>query len=244
MKFALLIALLAFVATAPAVAAPGVGQKVYGATVEKGVTEVEARYGRLVGARADGEDGTVLELSHGFSDRFYGGVLIEFEREPRGRRRLEAMGVEGIIALGHINALDADVAIYGEYEAVRGSSDKIETKLLLQHNRGRFDGRLNLIAERRLGREEDLEFGYAASADWQLIGELRGGVTAFGDVGSTKSLFKRNAHFLGPTLKTEIEHLPGKGELGIELGYLVALGAARDETKGQARLLLEYEFHF
>jgi hypothetical protein len=244
MRFAALIALLAFLASAPAVAAPGVGQKVYGARVKKGVTEVEARYGRLIGARADGEDASVFEFSHGFSDQLYGGVLVEFEREPRGRRRLEAMGVEGIVALGHINALNADAAVYGEYEAVRGSRDKIETKLLLEHQRGGFDGRLNLIAERRLGRGEDMEFGYAASVDWQLIGDLRGGVTAFGDVGTTKRLLRRNAHFLGPTLKTEIEHLPGKGELGIELGYLVALGAAQDETKGQARLLLEYELHF
>jgi hypothetical protein len=244
MSYRPIIAILLLISSAPAVAAPGVGQKVYGARVEKGITEIEARYGRLAGARTDGEDGTVLELSHGFSERFYGGMLMEFEREPPGRRRLEAMGVEGIVALGHIHALDADVAVYAEYEAVRGSSDRVETKLLLQHQRGSFDGRLNLIAERRLRRGEGIEFGYAASADWQLVGELRGGVTAFGDVGTTKSLFKRNAHFLGPILKTEIEHLPSKGELGIELGYLVALGAARDETRGQARLLLEYEFHF
>src|SRR4051812_31532403 len=59
-----------------AFATPGLDEKVYGATVEKGVSEVELRYGRSVGGEAGGEDATVVELSHGFSDRFYGGVLF------------------------------------------------------------------------------------------------------------------------------------------------------------------------
>ena len=230
--------------SAPAFAAPGVGEKVYGATVERGVSEVEARYGRLVGDEADGEDGTVFELSHGFSDRFYGGLLFEFEREAGERRRLEAVGVEGIVALGHIGAIDSDVAVYGEYEGVRDAPDKLETKLLLQHRRGPFDGRLNLIAEKQLTSGEPVGLGYAASADWKLIGELRGGIEAFGELGSTRHLLPRAEHFAGPMLKAELERLPGRGELGIEAGYLFALGAARDETDGQARLLLEYEFHF
>ena len=228
----------------PAQAAPGVGEKVYGATVEKGISEVEVRYGRLTGGEADNEDGAVVELSHGFSDRFYGGVLFEFEREPGESRRLEAMGVEGILALGHLKAIDTDVAIYGEYEAVRAGTDKVETKLLLQHRRGPFDGRLNLIAEKELEGGEPVELGYAASADWRLVGDLRGGIEAFGELGSIRNPIPRAEHFAGPMLKTEIEHLPGGGELEVEAGYLLALGAARDETNGQARLLLEYEFHF
>ena len=118
------------------------------------------------------------------------------------------------------------------------------TKLLLQHRRGTFDGRLNLIAEKQLKGGSPVEFGYGASADWKLIGDLRGGVEAFGELGSTRHLFPRAGHFVGPILKTELEHLPARGELGIEAGYLVAVGAARDEARGQARLLLEYEFDF
>jgi hypothetical protein len=85
--------------------------------------------------------------------------------------------------------------------------------------------------------------GYGASADWKLIGEVRGGVQAFGELGSTRHLFPHAQHFVGPMVKTELEHLHGRGELGIEPGYLFAVGAARDEAKAQARLLLEYEFH-
>lgn len=225
-------------------AAPGLDEKVYGATVETGVSEVEVRYGRLVGGVAAGEDATVVELSHGFSDHLYAGVLFGFEREPGSSRQFQAVGAEGIVTLGHINAIDTDVAIYGEYEAERHGADNLETKLLLQHRRGTFDGRLNLIAEKQLEGGSPVEFGYGASADWKLIGDLRGGVEAFGELGSTRHLFPRAGHFVGPILKTELEHLPARGELGIEAGYLFAVGAARDEARGQARLLLEYEFDF
>ena len=244
MKAMFAAALAAVLVPGVAHAEAGLGDKVYGATVEGGVSEVEARYGRLVGDEADGEDAAVFEFSHGFSDRFYGAVLFEFEREPGEKRELEAIGFEGIAALGHVDAIDMDVAVYGEYEAVRGGADAVETKLLLQHKRGTFDGRLNLIAEKELESGEPLEFGYAASADWAAIGEFRLGAEAFGGLGTSRDFLSRSGHFAGPTVKTEIEGLPGHGELEIEAAYLFALGEARHEADGQARLLLEYEFRF
>jgi len=215
-------------------AAPGLGDKVYGATVEPGVTEFEARYGRLMGDEADGEDVLKLEVSHGFSSRFYGALVGEFEREANEDRELEALAVEGIYTLGQIGGIDT--AIYGEYEAGLHGPDKIETKLLLQKRAGEFDGRLNLLAEKPLNGEP-IELGYAASADVEAIGEFRLGAAAFGDV-------THGEHFAGPIAKFEIENLPGRGELELETGYLFALGNARDETDGQFRLLLELATHF
>lgn len=239
----LLVGAAALLFATPAAATPGVGEKVYGATVDKGVTEVEARYGRLTGGRASGADALVLEMAHGFSNRFYGAVLGEVERAPDGSRRFEAVAVEGIFALGQIEPLGVDVALYGEAEAGPHGAGKAETKLLLERRRGPFDGRLNLIAERAFAAGAPIEFGYAASADWAVVDELRIGGAAFGDFGSSDRLTTRAAHFAGPIVKAEIEHL-GPGELGIEAGYLFALGGARDEADGQARLLLEYEFRF
>lgn len=225
-------------------AAPGVGEKVYAATISPGVSEVEARYGRLTGKQADGEDGLVLELAHGFSRKFYGGLLVEFEREPNGKRELEAAGIEAVVHVAHSDALGLDAAVYGEFEAVREGADKAEAKLLLEHRKGPFDARLNLIGEREFRDGAPLELEYAALADWAAIGELRAGVEAFGQLGSTNHFLPRAEHFAGPVLKAEIERLPGHGELEIETAYLFALGAAHDETNGQARLLLEYEFRF
>lgn len=244
MKCLFAAALLAASLPTSARATAGLGDKVYGATVEGGVSEVEVRYGRLIGDAADGREATVLELSHGFSDQFYGAVLFNFGRDPGGDRRLEAIGFEGIAPLGHIDAIDTDVAVYGEYEAVRHGTDVAETKLLLQHKRGPFDGRLNLVAEKELDGNEPLEFGYAASVDWAAFGEVRVGAEAFGGLGTSRNFLARAEHFAGPMLKAEIEHLPGKGELEIEAAYLFAVGAARDEANGQARLMLAYEFRF
>ena len=221
----------------PAAAEPGLGEKVYGAVLEPGVTELEARYGRLTGRSGDGADALTLEVAHHFNNRFYGAVLLETAREPHSSREVEAVAVEGIVYLGRIEQLGVDAAFYGEYGVERHGADTAETKLLLQHRSGAFDGRLNLIAEKPLRSGEHVEFGYAASADWALAGDLRAGAAAFGEFNSAE-------HFAGPILKTELEHLPAHGELGIEAGYLFALGDARDEANGQLRLLLEYEFRF
>ncbi|MEO8724286.1 MAG: hypothetical protein ABI395_12370 [Sphingobium sp.] len=241
---ALLAALSTPALSTSALAAPGAGEKVYGATVEPDVTEIETRYGRLTGDTADGEDALAIELAHGFGDKFYGAVDVETERTPSGSRKVEAIAVEAIVPIAHIDALALDVALYGEYAAVRHGPDALETKLLLQHRRGGFDGRLNLVAERSLQSGAPVEFGYAASVDWQAFGEFRLGAQAFGNLGSSRDFLPREEHFAGPMVKTEIEHLPAKGELEIEAGYLFALGSARDQTNGQLRLVLEYEFHF
>jgi hypothetical protein len=226
----------------PAAAAPGLGDKVYGATVEAGETEFEARYGRLVGDEADGEDALKLEVARGFSPRFYGAVVGEFEREPHEQRRLDAVAFEGIYTLGKVAGIDA--AVYGEYAVGLHGPDALETKLLLQKRAGEFDARLNLIAEKPLRGGAPIELGYAASADVAAVGELRLGLAAFGELGTTRHVTSRSEHFIGPVAKFEIEHLPGRGELEVETGYLFAVGKARDETNGQFRLLLEYALHF
>lgn len=241
MKFAFGLVTLLLASTAQA--GPGLGGKVYGATVEAGVTELEARYGRLTGGTDAGVDALVLEAAHGFSDRVYGAALFEFEREEPGSRKLEAVAIEGIYALGDLARFGLNAALYGEYGAGLHGPDKIETKLLLQHKRGSFDSRVNLIAEKVPDGGTPVEFGYAASADWEIADELRLGGAAFGEWGSTRNLSFRTEHFAGPIAKYEFEHV-GKGELEIEAGYLFALGRARDDADGQVRLLLEYEFKF
>jgi hypothetical protein len=222
-------------------AAPGLDEVVYGATVEAGKSEIEARYARLTGDVGDGEDAFVLELAHGFSSRFYAAGLATFEREPRSARRLETLAVEGILALGHIKSLDLDMAIYVEAEHGLHGADNLETKLLLQHRKGPFDSRLNLIAERALTLGAPVEFGYAASADYAVADDIRLGAEAFGDLGTSQKITTRAAHFLGPAAKVEFDHA-GPGELELRAGYLFAVGRARDETDGQLRFGLEYEF--
>jgi hypothetical protein len=223
-------------------AEPGLATKVRGATVDPGFSEIEIKYGRLAGKELDGLEAIDIEFSHGFNRHFEGGIALEFEREPGGRRRLTGGAVEAAFALGRVDALDLDIALFGEYELTRYGADAVEAKLLLQRRKGPFDARFNLIAEKELERGERIEWEYAASAVWKAVGDLRLGVEAFGELGTTRDFLPRAEHFAGPVLKVDVEGLPGKGELEIQTGYLFALGAARDGSDGQFRLILEYGF--
>ncbi len=244
MRIILIGVLLGAIATTAVHAAPGLGDAVYGATIAPGVTELETRYGRLTGGAADGEDALRLELSHGFSRRFYGAFLAELTREGAGPRRLDSVAVEGIVTLGRIGALGIDTAAYFEYEHGYLGHDKIEAKALFERARGRFDARLNLIVDKTLDSAA-ARLGYAASADWRTVGDVRLGAAAFGAAGDTDHFGARGEHYLGPILKTELERLPIGGELEIEAGYLFALpGPAAERSDGQARLLLSWERRF
>lgn len=226
-----------------AVAAPGVGDPIYAARIENGITEVEARYGRLTGGPENGQDGLVVEVEHAFSSNFSAATLFETNRDPGGGRRLNAVAIEGVYGLGKIKAPNLDTALYVELKGgVHGDPDAIETKALLQHSAGKFDSRLNLIAEKPLRSGEPVEFGYAASMDWAVADELRLGLAAFGDLGTSDRFGGRQSHFVGPEAKFDIEHV-GPGEIEVETGWLKAFGAANDRTNGQARLLVGYELH-
>jgi hypothetical protein len=226
-----------------ALAAPGLGSEVYGARVEKGVTEVEARYGELTGGPDDGEAALVLEANHGFTDRFKGAIEAEFEREPGDNAQAEAVSLEGVYYLGQVAGVD--LGVHGEYEAnLHGEGDAIELQALFQKTAGPFDGRLNLGWERGLGDQNDSnEFGYKASAMWEVAHELKLGAKAFGDLGDDDGFGGRREHFAGPVVQWELDEIPG-GEFGIEAGYLFALGSARDDADGQLRLGLEWETEF
>ena len=230
---------LAFTVAAPARAAPGLGEEVYGAQVQKGLTELELRAGRLGGGSADGEDAVVIEAAHGVTDRLRLSVLGEFEREPGGRHEAEAVGLEAIYQL--TRGSPVEVAVYGEYEiGLDGRSDGIESKLLLQYANWPWDVRFNLIAEKPLVHSAKVELGYAALASRHVAGPLSLGVEAFGEAGTFDRLFPREEHFVGPVARFEFE--APSHEVELELGYLFALGEARDETDGQLRLVLEAEF--
>lgn len=231
-------ALAAALLPATAHAAPGMASEVYGATVEKGEVEIEARYGALDGGPEDGEDKLKLEAAYAPTDNLRLAVVGEWEKEPGASREFEALSLEAIYALGKLGPID--VALYGEYEIVFDGADEIETKLLLQHRSGPWDFRLNLIAGKELVGGADVELGYAASADVETFGEVRLGVQAYGELGTFKHFAPRAEHFLGPVAKFEIEGLGP--EIELEAGYLFPIAAAKEETDGQFKLTVGIEF--
>ena len=238
MKAYIVIAAAIVAIPTPALAAPGAGDEVYGATIEPHAFEFEARYGALEGGADNGEDVLNLEAEMGVSNRLQLALVGEFEKEPGEARRFESVGFEAIYALGCAGGLD--FALYGEYELAFDGPDKLETRFLVQHRRGPWDLRLNLIAEKELDSNEPVELAYAASADVRAIGELRLGFQAYGELGTFSRFLPRAEHFLGPVAKIEIEGLGP--EIELEAGYLFPLSAAKDGTDGQLRLVGGIEF--
>src|SRR5438067_171969 len=89
--------------------AQGLSNKVYSPYVKKGVDEVELRAGRLNGGPLDGEQGAVVELERGLSDRLSLAVLAEFEQHAGEEKKLDAIAVEGVVYIGQIPGLGVDV---------------------------------------------------------------------------------------------------------------------------------------
>lgn len=231
-----------------ALAAPGLANRVYSPYVMNGVTEVELRTGRIVGGPEDGDSAAVLELEQGLNDRVSLGLVAEFEDEPGDPRKLDSIGVESVIYLGQIPRTGVDVGLYLEYEQrIHNESGVGEAKLLLARQTGPVQTTMNLIARQpftdRPG-EGAMSFGYAAQATVEPMSNLRLGVQAFGDLGDSRSLGGSQQHYLGPMLNWEGRPGGLPFELGLEAAYLFPLGAARSESNGQFRLMIEVERRF
>ena len=236
---------LTLAATAtPALAAPGLGEEVYGATVEANEVELEARYGQLTGGPDAGADNARLEAAYGLTSNLSLALVGEFEREAGQPLKARALGMEAVYHFAHVG--NWDFAAYGEYEhGFSGSPDAVETKLLAQRRSGPWDLRFNLIGEKPLRASDPMGFSYATSIDRSVAPNLRLGITAFGDLGTVHSLLPRAEHYVGPVTKLRIPMADADGDndkgIIIEAGYLFAAGATAHQTTGQFRLNVEFE---
>jgi hypothetical protein len=229
--------------------AQGLSNKVYSPYVEKGVTELELRGGRLNGGPLDGEAGAIIELEQGVSDRVSLAVLGEFERHAGERSKLDALAVEGVAYLGQIPGLGVDVGGYLEYEQrIHNESGVLEGKVLLARRAGPFEGLLNLIVQRPLSDRpggHDAQFGYAAQATVEAAPHFKLGAQAFGDLGTDRSFGGRQGHYLGPVANWELKPRWMKGgELELEAAYLLPAGTARQDADNQLRFVVEFEKRF
>jgi hypothetical protein len=235
------------IAPGPARADPRLDEKVYEPYVESHEAELEIRNGQELGGALGGAATTVTEAEYGFNDHVSLSILAANARGPGEAARWTAVGLESVVYLGPVPNIGVDAGLYFEYaKGLNGEADGAEFKLLLAKNAGRFEGLLNLIAERPVGdrNEAFASYGYAASATWRTVGKLRLGVEAFGDLGSDHSFLGRQGAYVGPKLKWQPKL--GRGPTGIEVeaAYLAPFGQASAEGRGQVRLNLEIERRF
>ena len=182
---------------------------------------------------------TVTEAEYGVNDRLSLALVVAHEKA----------GVEVIGYLGRLPGIGVDAGLYLEYAAGQhGEADSGEAKLLLAKTKGRFQGLLNLIAERPFHAprgEGYATYGYAASATWRTVGRLRLGVEAFGDLGDDHGVLARHqGAYVGPQLKWEGRPKGWPVSLVVDAGWLAAVGPNRREGRTQTRLGVELERHF
>jgi hypothetical protein len=272
MKSFLVGAALALTSIGLAHADPRLDEKVYDPYVEQSLAELEARSAGLVGAAGGTEQASVFELEYGVSKRLSLALVGVEAREPHGRSRWTDVGVEGVWRLGRIPRVNVDTGLYLEYaHGLNGESDKLEGKILLAKESGRFRGLLNLIVERPLNAPDGgnyARYGYAASATWRGVGDLRFGAELLGDLGTDRG-FRRiegsAGAYVGPQVKWDFRPLAAWDldgdqdndgdsdasagvrhpvELDIDAGWLAAVGPARREAASQARIAIELERKF
>jgi hypothetical protein len=247
--FLLTVAVMAL--AAPAAADPRLDEVVYSPYVENHVFEVETRLGQEFGpGDLQGARTLVVEGEYGLNDRVSLALVGHVEREPGVPDRLTSLGVEGIVYVGQVPKVGIDVGGYLEYgKGLAGESDAVEAKLLLAKTSGRFQGLFNLIAEEPIGApkgEDFASYGYAASATWRTVGNLRLGAQAFGDLGTDHGFLSGpQGAYLGPQLKWEGRPAASVPvEFGIDAGWLWPIGPAGREAQSQLKVNFEVEKRF
>ncbi|MGI8841236.1 MAG: hypothetical protein ACR2F8_10740 [Caulobacteraceae bacterium] len=239
---------LVLAAAGVAKADPRLDEKVYDPYVLNGVAEFEARNAQELGGPLGGEATTVLEAEYGLNDRLSLALVGTIERPPGETTRLAGVGLEGVAYLGRIPGVGVDAGLYLEYtRGLAGENDGGEAKLLLAKTAGRFQGLVNLIVEKPLSApagEGYASYGYAASATWQAAGALRLGAEAFGDLGDDHAFLGRQGAYVGPQVKWEGRLGASPFDIGLDAGWLAAIGPARGEASSQARVGLELERRF
>jgi hypothetical protein len=223
---------------------------VYSPYVENHTFELETRVGHEIGdGSLKNAQTLVTEAEYGVNDRLSLALVTKVQSAPGEAQRLTGVGVEGIYYLGQIPKIGVDTALYLEgTKGAGGEPDSGEAKLLLAKTAGRFQGLFNFIIERPFSGPPGQVFasyGYAASATWRVVGNLRLGAEAFGDFGDDHGFLNHaQGAYIGPQLKWEAkpDFLPV--EIVVDAGWLAAVGPDRQEASSQVRINLELEHHF
>jgi hypothetical protein len=239
---------LGMAAAGVATADPRLDEKVYTPYVENGVAEVETRVGGEVGGALGGETTTVVEAEYGLNDRVSLAFVGALGRAPGDAARLNSFGLEAVAYVGQIPALGVDTGLYLEYgRGLHGETDTLEAKMLFAKTKGRFQALANLIVEKPVTApqgEAIATYGYAASVTWRVIGRLRLGAEAFGDLGSDRAFLGRQGAYVGPEARWAARPRGSPVEIEVDAGWLASAGTDRDEARSQLRLAVELERRF
>lgn len=202
-------------------------------------TEIELRGYSFSDGRSefDGQRAAELSVAHAFTGWWKPELyLAEYEKEPGAGGRLVGYEFENTFQLTEPGRYWADLGLLASYGHPRdGGPGELEFGPLIEKTVGRFDHRINLIWEKKIGAgaSNKTEFRYSYAGTYAVSSGFRPGIEAYGRPDD-------HAYQAGPIVTGEW-HLPGtEGNLEYRVGVLLGVNAAAPRHTWLAQL--EYEF--
>ena len=232
-KSVLLSSCLMLCVSEPALA---VSKKLRSPSVSKGVWEVE-NFGTVESSNGQVKWKNVTELEYGITDRLKVEIYAKTEKEEGGSLEYEETEFELTYEVTG-DEYPIQSAVQGAYEINHlGDSDKIETKLLLQHKSGMWKHRLNVGLDHEVG--EKSTSGIEAGLAWGTyysFDKVKVGGEYYADFGRLKDdlTYDEQEHHIGPVIGFDVP--VGTQEVEVKFGYLAGISSAASDS------VFKYEF--
>ena len=217
-------------------------KKVYSPIVEGGELEIETRGSYDFDHRSskNGKQKQKYAVGYGVTDRWFTELYGEIEKGATASEfEFTALEWENRYQLTEQGQYWVDVGLYFEYEVSfeDDHADKIEGKLLLEKEIGKFTHTTNIIFEKQVGGDSEKEteggLAWGSRYRWQEYFEPGFEIhSEFGELNESKS-FNEQEHLGGPVFYGKIGHFK------YNVGYL--FGISDDAVDGKLKWIIEYE---
>ena len=212
--------------------------------VDEGKIDVEWRgeiYHDDEDESADGGWEQKAAIGYGITDHIGVKAEAEFEHDgDSGDTDFKSTALEAKLEFTERGAYWVDSGIKAKYKFnMQGDADKLEVKLMLAKDTGKFSHRANAELEREIGEDADDETGFniAWSSRYKFSDAFQPGFEIYNDFGSLSesSDFDDKTHKIGPVIYGK------QGSFKYEAGYLI--GISDSAPDGTVKAQLAYEFH-
>ncbi len=189
---------------------------------------------------ADGGWEQKAAIGYGVTDHLGVKAEIEFEHDgDSGDTDFKSVGLEGKWEFTERGAYWLDSGLKAKYKInTLGGADKLEVKLLLAKDMGKFSHRANIELEREFGEDADDETGvnFSWGSRYKFSDAFQPGFEMFNEFGSLSdsSDFDDETHKIGPVIYGK------QGQFKYEAGYLVGISDAAPDGTFKAQLAYEF----
>lgn len=228
----------------PAYAGP---KRIYSPYVEEGELELEY-YGTAAvddDSDVDGENAHKVAVGYGVNNFWFTELVGEVEQSGESGADSEwtAIEWENRFQLTEPGQYWLDAGLYAAYEhsLETDHADKLEAKILLEKDFGKFSHMANISFEQEIGEysEDHLEMELAWSSRYRYQPWLEPGFEIYSELGRADNMesFDEQEHLAGPVIYGDFAQ-----HFHYELGYLFGISDASPD--GEARWLIEYGVPF